>query len=503
MEPLAKTEGIVYLVGAGPGDPELVTVRGLRAIESAEVILYDNLATPSLLTHAPQDAETKYVGRKRAEHAYTQQQINQMLIDYARAGKCVVRLKGGDPYLFGRGAEEAEALADAGIRFEVVPGVTSAVGVASYAGIPLTHRDFTSAATFVTGHDAGLIDWSKLGAAETLVIFMGLTTFGEISRRLIEAGRAPNTPAAAVRWGTRGDQRTIEGTLGTLAAQIRQSGLKPPALIIVGEVVSLRRKLNWFEKLPLFGVSVVVTRAKEQAAALSARLRDLGASVIELPTIETRAPEDWGPLDRAIAGLGTYDWLIFTSANGVRYFIERLDAGAGDLRDLRAKICAIGPATADALGSLHLKVDLMPEQYVAESVLAAFRQHDLENKKMLLPRAAAARDVIPLELEKRGASIDVVAAYQTVPPTASGALAERIFSADEKPDWITFTSSSTVKNFAKLCPPERLQGVRLASIGPVTSQTIRDLGLSVDAEAREYTVGGLVQSILTCPSFSL
>ena len=497
MDPQAKTEGIVYLVGAGPGDPELVTVRGLRAIESADVILYDNLATPALLSHAPQGVETKYVGRKRAERAYTQQQISQMLIDYARAGKCVVRLKGGDPYLFGRGGEEAEALAHAGIRFRVVPGVTSAAGVASYSGVPLTHRDFASAATFVTGHDPGLIDWSKLGTAETLVIFMGLTTFAEISRRLIEAGRPPNTPAVAVRWGTRGDQRTVEGTLGTLPAQIRQSGLKPPALIIVGKVVSLRGKLNWFEKLPLFGVSVVVTRARQQAAGLSAHLRDLGAGVIELPTIETRPPEDWGPLDRAIGGLNTYDWLIFTSANGVRYFTQRLDAGTGDLRDLRAKICAIGPATADALGSLHLKVDLMPEQYVAESVLAAFRQHDLESKKMLLPRAAAARDVIPLELQKRGASIDVVAAYQTVLPEASRALAEKIFSADEKPDWITFTSSSTVKNFAKLCPPERLQGVRLASIGPVTSQTIRELGLSVDAEAREYTVGGLVRSMLS------
>jgi len=496
MAPQAKTEGIVYLVGAGPGDPELVTVRGLRLIESADVILYDNLATPSLLSHAPQGVETKYVGRKRAEHAYTQQQINEMLIDYARVGKRVVRLKGGDPYLFGRGGEEVEALADAGILFEVVPGVTSAAGVASYAGIPLTHRDFTSAATFVAGHDAGRIDWSKLGSAETLVIFMGLTTFGEISRRLIEVGRAPSTPAVAVRWGTRGDQRTVEGTLGTLPAEIRRSALRPPALIIVGEVVSLRRKLNWFEKLPLFGVSVVVTRATEQAAGLSARLRELGADVIELPTIETRAPDDWGPLDQAIAGLNTYDWLIFTSANGVRYFTQRLDAGTGDLRDLRAKICAIGPATAEALSSLHLKVDLMPEQYVAESVLAAFECQDLEGKNVLLPRAAMARDLIPVELEKRGAAIDVVAAYQTVLPDASGALAEKIFAAAEKPDWITFTSSSTVKNFAALCPSERLQGVRIASIGPVTSQTIRELGLSVDVQAREYTVGGLVQSII-------
>ncbi len=491
-----KRRGMVSLVGAGPGDPDLVTLRGLRAIESADIIFYDNLATPALLAHAPRSAETKYVGRKRAEHAYSQEEIHRMLIESARAGKRVVRLKGGDPYVFGRGGEEAEALAEAGVRFEVIPGVTSAVGVGAYAGIPLTHRDWTSAATFVTGHDVDAIDWSKLGRVETLVIFMGLTTFEQVSHRLIENGRSPQTPAAAIRWGTRGDQIVVEGTIGTLASEIEQAHLKPPALIIVGEVVSLRPKLNWFEKLPLFGTSVVVTRAGSQAGSFSAALRALGANVVELPTIETQVVPAGGPLDEAISDLAAYDWLIFTSANGVRYFVERLDQSKSDLRDLRAKICCIGPATAAAVRELHLKVDLLPEQFVAEGVLAAFEPYDLDGKRVLLPRAALARDVLPLELEKRGARVHVAPAYGTVLPEASEVAAAKVFSASGKPDWVTFTSSSTAKNFAKLVPADRLEGVRVASIGPITSATIGELGMPVDIEAREYTADGLIDVLI-------
>ena len=489
-------QGMVSLVGAGPGDPDLVTLRGLHAIEAADIIFYDNLATPALLTHAPRAAETKYVGRKRAEHAYSQEEIHRMLIESARAGKRVVRLKGGDPYVFGRGGEEAEALAEAGVRFEVIPGVTSPVGVGAYAGIPLTHRDWTSAATFVTGHDVDAIDWSKLGRVETLVIFMGLTTFDKIARRLIENGRSPETPAAAIRWGTRGDQTVVEGTIETLPDEIERVKLKPPALIIVGEVVSLRAKLNWFEKLPLFGTSVVVTRARSRSDPFRAALRALGAELIDLPTIETEPASSGGPLDEAIADLAGYDWLIFTSANGVRYFIERLDQSERDLRDLRARICAIGPATANAVRALHLKVDLLPEQFVAEGVLAAFEPFDLNGKRVLLPRAAQARDVLPLELEKRGAEVHVAPAYRTLLPTASEAVAEKVFSAVKKPDWVTFTSSSTAKNFAKLVPADRLEGVRIASIGPVTSVTIRELGLRVAIEAREYTTEGLIEVLV-------
>lgn len=487
-----KAESIptVVLVGAGPGDPGLVTVRGLECIRRADVILYDNLAAPALLNYAKPGAEKKYVGKKRAEHALTQEEINAMLVEHARAGRRVVRLKGGDPFLFGRGGEEAEALAAAGIPFEVVPGVSSAMGAAAYAGIPLTHREHTSAVTFVTGHEVDKIDWTRVGASETIVVFMGLVSFGEIARQLMEAGRPASTPAVAVRWATRPDQRTIRGTLGDLAEKIARAGLKPPTLILVGEVVRLREKLSWFERLPLFGRTVVVTRAREQASALAGRLRELGANVVEIPTIEIQPAADWKPLDAAIARLEAFDWLIFTSANGVRGFTQRLDASARDWRGLRARICAIGPATAAALAALHLKVDLMPAEYVAESVVAAFEKIPLEGARILLPRAAVARDLIPKELEKRGAQVTVVEAYRTVP--AQGVE----WPESLQPDWIAFTSSSTVENFCELFGADRLQGVRVVSIGPITSATARRLGLDVAAEAEEHTVDGLVHALL-------
>ncbi|HYM09585.1 MAG TPA: uroporphyrinogen-III C-methyltransferase [Bryobacterales bacterium] len=478
------------LIGAGPGDPGLVTVRGLECIRRADVILYDNLAAPALLRFAKPGAEKKYVGKKRAAHALTQEQINALLVEHARAGRRVVRLKGGDPFLFGRGGEEAEALAAAGVPFEVVPGVSSAMGAAAYAGIPLTHREHTSAVTFVTGHEVDKIDWTRVGASETIVVFMGLVSFGEIARRLMEGGRPAATPAVAVRWATRPDQRTIAGTLGDLAGKIAAAGLKPPTLIIVGEVVRLREKINWFERLPLFGRTVVVTRAREQAGALGGRLRELGANVVEIPTIEIQPPADWKPLDAALMRLDAFDWLIFTSANGVRFFTQRLDASPRDLRGLRARLCAIGPATAAALAALHLKVDLVPAEYVAESVVAAFEKIPLEGARILLPRAAAARDLIPKELEKRGAQVTVVEAYRTV--AAQGVEWPEKF----RPDWIAFTSSSTVENFHALFGAERLQGVRVASIGPVTSATARRLGIEVAAEAQEHTVEGLAGALL-------
>lgn len=487
--------GTVYLVGAGPGDPGLVTVRGKRLIAEADVIFYDHLSPVFLLQDARPEAKTVYVGKKRTEHVRTQEEISELLIAEARAGRMVVRLKGGDPFMFGRGGEEAEALVEAGVPFEVVPGVTSALGVAAYSGIPLTHRRETSEVSFVTGHDVEQIDWAKYRTG-TLVIFMGLTTFDETAARLLAAGRDGETPAAAVRWGTRGDQVTVEGTLRNLGERIRQAGLKPPALIVVGEVVGLRRKLDWFERQPLFGRRIVVTRPREQAGVLSDQLRTLGAEVISLPTIEIRPPEDWGPLDRAVSELDRYDWLIFTSANGVRCFVERLDASDRDLRDVRAKICAIGPATAESLQQLHLKVDRTPREYVAESLLRAFSSRELQGKRVLLPRARVARDVIPVELEKRGAKVNVVTAYRTVVPEGLASRADRLFRGPRKPHWVTFTSSSTVRNFVSVCPVQRLDGVRVASIGPVTSATARELGVPLDAEARRYTVDGLVEVIL-------
>jgi uroporphyrinogen III methyltransferase / synthase len=486
----------VYLVGAGPGDPELITIKGRRVLQQADCVLYDHLANPALLDFAPEGAERLYVGKKKAEHPYSQDEICALLVERARRGRNVVRLKGGDPFLFGRGGEELDALVEAGIEFEVVPGVTSPAGIAAYSGVPLTHREHTSAVTFVTGHSVSEIDWSKIGAAETVVLLMGLTTFAEISARLIENGRSPATPAMAVRWGTRPDQETITGTLGDLAHRVEASGMKPPATIFIGEVVALRDRFNWYERLPLFGQRIVITRDRSQAGELAARLHALGADVAELPTIEIQPPADPAPLDRAIGELDAYDWLIFTSANGVRYFLDRLDGSARDWRGMRARICAIGPATRKKIEAAHLKVDLMPEQYVAESLVEAFACVELAGKRVLLPRAAVARDLVPAALRERGAAVDVVEAYRTGIPTNAGTAARRIWSSAHRPDWIAFTSSSTVNNFVAIAGLEPLRGVRIASIGPATSATVRKHGLEVDAEARPYTMDGLVAALI-------
>jgi uroporphyrinogen III methyltransferase/synthase len=350
--------------------------------------------------------------------------------------------------------------------------------------------------TFVTGHDVHAIDWSKIGQTETLVIFMGIFSIREIAAEITRHGRSGDTPAVAVRWGTRPDQQTVTGTLATIADRIEQADLKPPATVIIGEVVALREKIDWFEKLPLFGRRIIVTRAAVQAAELSDRLRALGADSIELPVIALEPPADPAALDRAIDNLATYDWLIFTSANGVRFFLDRLDQSPHDLRSLKARLCAIGPATRRAVEELHLKVDLMPEEYVAESLIKAFGSESLAGKRILLPRAAVARDVIPVELAKLGAQLDVVEAYRNVVPPSATARANEIFSSQKKPDWITFASSSAVKNLLAIAGHEALQGIRIASIGPVTSSTLCSHGLKVDAEAKQFTLDGLVEAIL-------
>jgi uroporphyrinogen III methyltransferase/synthase len=484
----------VYLVGAGPGDPELITLKGRRVLASADCVLYDHLANSELLDLAPPSAERIYVGKKKSEHALSQEEICALLVDRGRRGLNVIRLKGGDPFLFGRGGEEAEALADAGLPFEVVPGVTSPLGIAAYTGVPLTHRDHTSVVTFITGHDVLKIDWSKVGTSETLVIFMGLSQFDEIAARIIGGGRPATTPAMAVRWGTRADQEVLTGTLVTLPALIHKQSLKPPATIVVGDVVQLRGKLSWFEKLPLFGQAIVVTRAAEQSGEMVAALRNLGAEVIELPTIEIRPAEDYAPLDRAIGNLRDYQWLIFTSVNGVRFFLDRLDHNGADLRAIAGRICAIGPATRDALEQFHLKVDVVAERYVAEGLLTALAPWDLSGARVLIARAAVARDLLPEELAKRGACVEVVEAYRTVAPPD---LAVRAISAlSKKPAWITFTSSSTALNFIGAVGADRVREIRCASIGPITTATLSQRGISVTVEASSYTVPGLVQAIL-------
>ena len=486
----------VYLVGAGPGDPDLITIKGRSVLETADCVLYDHLANEALLEYAPAGAERIYVGKKRTERAYQQDEICRMMIERSRKGLSVVRLKGGDPFVFGRGGEELEALAEAGVPFEVIPGVTSPLGIAAYTGVPLTHRKYNRVLTFVTGHDVDAIDWSREGQAETLVIFMGLSNIGAIMGQIVSHGRSPDTPAAAVRWGTRADQQTLVGTLETLPRLVEQHEMKPPATIIIGEVVALREQFNWFEKLPLFGRRIIITRAREQATDLSRRLRALGAEAIELAVIEIQPAPDYSALDAAIARLPEYDWLIFTSVNGVRFFLERLDRSSVDLRSLRARICTIGPATRRAVEALHLTVDLCPEEYVAESLITALSQYDLKGKRILLPRAAVARDVVPVELSRLGAQIDVVEAYRTVIPEDAAARARHIFSSGHKPDWITFTSSSTVRNFISVAGGDALEGVHAASIGPVTSATLREYRIEPAAEARPYTTTALIEAIV-------
>jgi uroporphyrinogen III methyltransferase/synthase len=486
----------VYLVGAGPGDPDLITWKGRKLLALADSVLYDHLANEHLLELTRKDCERIYVGKKKAVHAFPQEEICRMMIERARRGLTVVRLKGGDPFIFGRGGEELEALAEAGIAFEVVPGVTSPLGIAAYSGVPLTHRDHTKLVTFVTGHDVAGIDWSKAGQSETLVIFMGIGAIHEITREIMVHGRSPDTPAIAVRWGTRPDQQTVTGTLQTISDRIGEAQMKPPATVIIGEVVALHENLSWYEKLPLFGRRIVVTRAPDQAAELSDRLRSLGADAVELPVISIQPAENPGLLDQAIECLETYDWLIFTSVNGVRFFLDRLDHSPRDLRALKAKICAIGPATRRTVESLHLKVDLMPDEYVAEGLVKAFASERLNGKRVLLPRAAVARDLIPTELSKLGAHVDVVEAYRNVVPAEAAAHAREIFSAAKKPDWITFTSSSTVQNLLAIAGRGTLDGIRIASIGPVTSETARANSLTVHAEARQFTLDGLVEAIL-------
>jgi len=498
-------KGKVYLVGAGPGDPGLITVKGLECIKKADVLIYDYLASPILLKHAQKHTEILYVGKKGGDHTLSQDEINSLIAEKARKGLTVTRLKGGDPFIFGRGGEEAEILIKNEIPFEIVPGVTSAIAAPAYAGIPLTHRKFTSTLAFVTGHEDPLkeessIDWTALAKGiGTIVFLMGVKNLPYITNRLISHGMDPDTPVALIRWGTTPRQTTVTGKLNTISERAKNAGLKPPAVIVVGHVVKLRERMKWFENRPLMGRSIVVTRAREQASELVKRLSDLGAECLECPTIEVAPPDDLKPLDMAIKNLSTYDWLIFTSVNGVNFFFNRLFAKNKDVRALsNVHTAVIGPATAKRLFDFGLQSDIVPESYRAESIIKAFAGKDINGKKMLLPRAKEARPILPLELTRMGAVVDEVTAYCTraVQDNADFMLTRL---KEKTIDLITFTSSSTVKNFHALLPPEDLeslmQGVTVASIGPITGDTARDLGFDVHIIAESFTIPGLCQAI--------
>ena len=498
--------GKVYLIGAGPGDPGLITVKGIECIKQADVIIYDYLAPSTLLKHTRSDAECIYVGKKGGDHTLSQERINALLVEKANKGLTVARLKGGDPFIFGRGGEEAEELVKAGISYDVVPGVTSAVAAPAYAGIPLTHRQFTSTVAFVTGHEdpskkESNIDWNALARGiGTIVFLMGVKNLPHIVDQLIRHGMPHETPVAIVRWGTTPAQVTVTGTLDTIFAQAKMTGMKAPAIIIVGKVVTLRKELKWFESRPLLGKRLVVTRAREQASDLVALLSELGAECLEFPTIKVIPPDDWEPLDTAINRLSGYDWLVFTSVNGVNFFFNRLFENDKDVRVFQGiQTACIGPATAKRLLEFGLKTDILPESYRAEAVVDAFKNETITGKKILLPRAKEARPVLPVELTKRGAHVEEITAYQT---EAIHEGVERLLNqlTTGAIDLITFTSSSTVKNFKALLPEQGfediLDNVTIASIGPITSDTARSLGFEVHVTAESYTICGLCDAIL-------
>jgi uroporphyrinogen III methyltransferase/synthase len=496
----------VYLVGAGPGDPGLITVKGKECIQTADVIIYDYLASPALLKYARKSAELIYVGKKGGDHTLSQDQINALIVEKAKTGGTVTRLKGGDPFIFGRGGEEAEVLFKAGVSFEIVPGVTSAIAAPAYAGIPLTHRKLTSTLAFVTGHEdpkkeETSINWAALATGiGTLVFLMGVKNLPKITRQLMDHGKSPGTPVALVRWGTTPSQVTVSGTLETIVAKVRSAGLKAPALIVVGDVVNLRPTLKWFEKRPLLGKRIIVTRARQQASDLVGQLSDLGAECLEYPTIRIIAPKDPEPLQQALKNLPTYDWIVFTSVNGVIHFFEHLFAAGKDVRALsKMQTAAIGPATAEQLRKFGLYSDIVPEAYRAESVVEAFKEMNLKGKKVLLPRAREARPILPVELTKMGAQVDEIPAYETLKATENaGDLTKQL--EEKRVDLITFTSSSTVKNFKALLPPDSfkklMRGVVIASIGPITTDTAKQLDFDVHISAEPFTIPGLVEAIL-------
>lgn len=502
------TPGIVYLVGSGPGDPGLITVKGLEKIRTADCIVYDYLAGERFLEEARDDAELTYVGKKGSDHTLEQNEINDLLVRKAREGKSIVRLKGGDPFVFGRGGEEAEDLVAAGIPFEVVPGVSSAVAAPAYAGIPVTHRDHASSVTFITGHEnpakkESAIDWDVLARNPgTLVFLMGVKNLDRISESLIASGKPPATPAALVRWGTTPAQTSVKSTLKDLPDLAKQRGIKPPAVLVVGSVADLRDKLSWFETKPLFGKRILITRTREQSRGMAHKVLELGGEPILFPTISIQPPGDWEPADRAVEKVRSYDWIIFTSVNGVERFFQRFFELRDDIRDMAGpRISAIGPVTAAAVRKRGLKVDLLAREFKAEGLLARLAEHDVRSKSFLIPRAEKAREILPETIAGMGGEVDVVPVYRTVRPEGSDV--ERIIEMLQNKliDAVTFTSSSTVTHFVEMLQDvdvaEMLHGVAVASIGPITSATIKDCGLPVHIEASEFTIDGLVQAMAT------
>jgi uroporphyrinogen III methyltransferase/synthase len=491
--------GLVYLVGAGPGDPGLITERALELVATADLILYDRLIPGEILAAARPEAELVYVGKRPGEPTIEQAEIERRMVESAKAGRSVVRLKGGDPFVFGRGGEEGEALAAAGVPFEVVPGVTAGVAAPAYAGIPVTHREEASAVAFVTGHEdpekaESALDWDALAAFPgTLVLYMGIKRLAENAAALIAAGRDPKQPAAAVERGTMPGQRTVTATLGDLSDAVERERIGAPAVIVVGPVAARREALAWLERRPLFGRRVVVTRARAQASGLANSLRGLGAEVVELPAIRIEPRIDSDEVRKAVNDLYSYALVCLTSPNGVRLLFEAMAEASLDARALaNATVAAIGPGTEAELAAHGIRADLVPEQYVAEALAEALVDVPVKGRPVLVARAAEARDVLPDALRERGAKVDVVALYETVaePPDPEAV------EAAQAADYLTFTSSSTVRNLVAALDGRLPEGIRIVSIGPVTSDAAREAGLTVDVEAERHDIDGLIEALL-------
>jgi uroporphyrinogen III methyltransferase/synthase len=496
---MTARSGVVYLVGAGPGDPGLMTARSLELIASADVVFHDRLIPPGALDGARADAELVYVGKRPGVPSVLQEEIAARMIAAARAGGSVVRLKGGDPFVFGRGGEEGEALRAAGVEFEVVPGVTAGVAASAYAGIPVTHRDEASAVAFVTGHedsgkDKSALDWDALARFPgTLVFYMGVKNLAANAAALIGGGRDPEQPAAAIERGTWPRQRTVGATLGTIAAAVEREGIGAPALIVVGPVAARREDLGWLERRPLHGRRVVVTRARAQASGLAATLRELGAEVVELPAIRIEPRTESEEVRRAVASIGEYSLVCLTSPNGADLLFEAMARDDLDARALAgATVAAIGPGTARALAARGIVADVVPERFVAEALVEALAGVEVKGRRVLVARAAEARDVLPDALRERGAEVDVVALYETVHEQPNAAAVE----AAQGADYVTFTSSSTVTNLTEALGERFPRTARVVSIGPITSEAARAAGLEIAVEAERHDIDGLVAALL-------
>jgi uroporphyrinogen III methyltransferase / synthase len=496
---MAARPGVVYLVGAGPGDPGLMTVRGAELVASADVILYDRLIPQAALSGAREDAELVYVGKRPGAPEIPQSEIETTMVERARAGRSVVRLKGGDPFVFGRGGEEAETLAAAGVPFEVVPGVTAGVAAPAYAGIPVTHREDASAVAFVAGHedpskDGSSIDWDALARFRgTLVLYMSVKRLPDVAARLIAGGRSADEPAAAVERGTTPAQRTVSATLADLPDAVAAAGIAPPAVMLIGPVAARRETIGWLERRPLFGLRVVVTRARAQASGLAATLAALGADVIELPAIRVVPRIDSAEVSDAVGAIHSYALVCLTSPNGVRLLFDALEAAGLDARALaNATVAAIGPGTARALAARGIRADVVPERSVAEALVESLEAVDVTDRPVLVARAADARDVLPDALRERRAKVDVVALYETVAEEPDPEAVEAASSAD----YVTFTSSSTVRNFVAAIGGGFPERARVVSIGPVTSEAAREAGLTVDLEAESHDLDGLVEALV-------